>query len=234
MFCPACQRAQYKKQWNAEQWDVSDPTGKWLSRCKQCDPGRVGRTRDEAELCLQTLQRCVDFMNQNLNVRNGVKRFVDCWLALPQAMRKIYSYHGKLRRSSSHPMDDAGNAVYLIFWRLFLPEVLPRYHLADLETIGDLWESIFGYAYLKGIHPQQGLDLPCGQLAPDMLRFMLLMTWCIRAVRGFLPTAAMIKHGEYHTVMDLRRDVQTHFRQCALPAPGPTLNKTTWLGPDFL
>ena len=85
-------------------------------------------------------------------------------------------------------MDDAGNAVYLIFWRLFLPEVLPRYHLADLETIGDLWESIlFGYAYLKGIHPQQGLDLPCGQLAPsNMLRFMLLMTWCIRAVRGVL------------------------------------------------
>ena len=70
----------------------------------------------------------------------------------------FFPYHGKLRRSSNHPMDDAGNAVYLIFWRLFLPEVLPRYRLADLATIGDLWESIFGHAYLIRLAQQvQGL-----------------------------------------------------------------------------
>ena len=97
-------------------------------------------------------------------------------------------------------MEDAGNAVYLVLWRLFLPEVLVRHHLADLETVGDLWESIFGYAYLRGLHPQQELGKPCGQRSPDMLRFMLLMTWCIRAVRHFLPTAEQIKHGQYHSV----------------------------------
>ena len=125
------------------------------------------------------LDRCVAFMNQNTNARNGVKRFLDRWLTLPWETRKYLSYFGALRRSPNHPMDDAGNAMYLILWRLFLPEVLVRHHLRDLGTVGDLWESIFGYAYLRGLHPQQELGKPCGQRSPDMLRFMLLITWCI-------------------------------------------------------
>jgi len=165
------------------------------------------------------LDRMVAFMRANTLAQNGVKRFLDCWLKLPWRTRKDWSYVGKLRRMPDQPMEDAGNAVYLIFWRLFLPEFLPYYHLADLETIGDVWESIFGYAYLRGVHPQQELGKPCGQRSPPMLRFMLLMTWCIRAVRPFLPTQWEIKHGEYYSVNDLRRDVRKHFRQCALPGP---------------
>lgn len=140
-------------------------------------------------------------------------------IAMENPERLVVPYVGKLRRMPDQPMEDAGNAVYLIFWRLFLPEFLPYYHLADLETIGDVWESIFGYAYLRGVHPQQELGKPCGQRSPPMLRFMLLMTWCIRAVRHFLPTQWEIKHGEYYSVNDLRRDVRKHFRQCALPGP---------------
>lgn len=219
MFCPACQCQKPRRFWYAEQWDCNDPTRVWLGRCGSCDPHRVGRTLAEAKQCLQMLDRMVAFMRANTLAQNGVKRFLDCWLKLPWRTRKDWSYVGKLRRMPDQPMEDAGNAVYLIFWRLFLPEFLPYYHLADLETIGDVWESIFGYAYLRGVHPQQELGKPCGQRSPPMLRFMLLMTWCIRAVRHFLPTQWEIKHGEYYSVNDLRRDVRKHFRQCALPGP---------------
>ena len=145
MFCPACQCQKPRRFWYKEQWNSNDPTGKWLGRCGSCDPHRVGRTLAEAEQCLQMLDRCVAFMNQNTNARNGVKRFLDRWLTLPWETRKYLSYFGALRRSPNHPMDDAGNAMYLILWHLFLPEVLVRHHLRDLETVGDLWESIFGY-----------------------------------------------------------------------------------------
>ncbi len=30
-----------------------------------------------------------------------------------------------------------------------------HYPYEDLEVIGDVWESIYGYAFVKGIHPQQ-------------------------------------------------------------------------------
>lgn len=82
---------------------------------------------------------------------------------------------------------------------------------------------------------EQELNTRCGQRSPDMLRFMLLMTWCIRAVRGFFPSAAMIKHGEFITRW---RTFVEMCRGTSGNAPclhhGLHLNKTRWLGADFL
>lgn len=75
------------------------------------------------------------------------------------------------------PWNDAGNAVYLIFWRLFLPEVLPRYHLTDLAYN---WRLVGKHLWVR---------LPEGHTSTTRSRFAL---WSISA-----------RHAPLHAFNDL-------------------------------
>ena len=148
MFCPVCQQVRYKKEWRPSQWSNNSPCDAWqrYDRCKSCDPLELaGLTEGECDVLLMHLERLVQ-----LTANPEIQQFADSFL-----MRWCEGSFYEVFASSGTPYGegkDYGNCCYGLVLRLLFPQFVENRELLDMEITGDILESLWFYAELKGCH----------------------------------------------------------------------------------
>ena len=174
MECPLCKQMLPARCWSESQWKDWDPTAHGLNYCKRCDPQRVGITEEESVETLTQLEEWVRVF-QHQQIQAHLAGFMARWLQWTQAEPSAF-YHahkvGVVRLTPANDGEDAGNKSYMLLMRLFFPRATLDSGLQKAEKLGDIVESLFGYAEI------------CGQLQH---RFFRILTEVIRLLRRLAP-----------------------------------------------
>ena len=168
MQCPLCGQIRPRKLWKRSQWLRVSPITEYFNCCKLCSADGLWVARANLENALMQMQQLLARVFQN-GLRGQMRRFIVQWMdALPAHVRKHLSYAGALRRRqifghsqvvqvwsgdrqheplSGETFFDPGNAVYYLAFSMIWPRLLNEYQW-NAVTVGDIWESLLGFAYL--------------------------------------------------------------------------------------
>ena len=149
MECPFCRVYRYKSEWMPSQWRQSSPKTEYYNCCKQCsDTGFVAHS-PLVHKAFETLVAEASLLLTNSKRRQYIQTFFNHWMGnLSWKERKDLSHEGALSRTHGDAADhDPGNHVYSFALSLVFPEMASQWNAV---TVGDLLESVLGYAQLAG------------------------------------------------------------------------------------
>ena len=175
MECPRCGELRYKRSWKPSQWQGSSAYTDQFNCCRVCHPECLYVDYSELIDAWQVMVHCASHLCHGpLCATSWLEEFIVGWMELPRHDRKWLSYYGGIRRrlptcptggtrvegvlspfaDEEIPRDhhdpqvfDPGNWIYRLATRMLVPQLLETYHW-NAETVGDIWESLLGYAAL--------------------------------------------------------------------------------------
>ena len=188
MQCRLCQQTLQRRFWSDSQWAQSDPTAHGLNFCKACDPSRVGVTMEEYVEAMDELEQWVQLF-QDKDTQAYLSQFVGQWLRWAEDNPVAYYTLHKEGRVQLRPhadyTEDAGNKTYMLLMRLCFPRATAESHLRNASKLGNVVESLFGYAQRYG------------QLQHRFFCILTLVIRLLRQVSTLLPKTDVVQQSVF-------------------------------------
>ena len=159
-----------------------------LNYCKGCDPWRVGVTQADSEKMLAKLSDCLRAFERAERRLSGFLTEWLRWSRDPVNSAAFYQLHrmGAVQLAPSGVKEDPGNKSYLLAMRLCFPKPTAESGIKDAEKLGNVMESMYGYAEMFG---REDHFFFC--MLTEVLR-------CIRELSPLLPKTHVVQQSVFN------------------------------------